>query len=110
MGDFFSDLWGDGLETQLVAEAGSGGGFLDIFKDAAGTVKDFYVAYRQAQAQDDLIRLNQERLARGLSPVSADSLAPQVHVGMSPDTKKLLIVGGIAAGALYMMRGRRGAR
>lgn len=105
--DFFSLDPIEDIDFGDVASAPGASGtssILDMFKSGAGTAKDIYVAVRQAQAQSDVISLNQERVKRGLPPISAESLSPQVNVGMSPSTKRLLTMIALGGGVLYLLR------
>jgi hypothetical protein len=62
------------------------------------------LAYR---TQSDINEINLERARRGqqpLSPAYMQAMAPQVNVGLAPQTKQLLIYGGLAllAGVVLM--------
>lgn len=51
----------------------------------------------------DLTKLNMERVKQGKEPISMDSIAPQVNVGMSPETRTLVIYGAVGLGALILL-------
>jgi hypothetical protein len=75
-------------------------------KDIITGVKETGMALLTLQQQKELNEANLQRAQRGLTPLSPQQFAPQVNVGMSADTKKLLIYGGIAAAALYFLTQR----
>jgi len=55
-------------------------------------------AFLQTQQQHDLMKLNLARAEKGLPPIEASSIAPQVNVGVSGDVQKLIGIGiGLAA-------------
>lgn len=72
-------------EPSLVTEWGNN--FFDLAKQ-----------YFQLEGQRDIIKLNIARAEQGLPPISAESVAPQVNVGLSPETQKLAIYGLVGVG------------
>src|SRR5574340_367336 len=46
--------------------------------------------------QRQLADINLQRAQSGLAPLSASQFAPQMNVGVAPDTQKLIMYGGIA--------------
>jgi hypothetical protein len=46
------------------------------------------------QQMRELQRLNLERARQGLPPIDTSRYAPQVNVGVAPDTQRLLLIGG----------------
>ncbi len=91
--------------TDGTAEPATGWGqdVLDFFKQAVP-------AYYQNRAQSDLIKLNISRAERGLPPIDASGVAPQVNVGMSAGMTKLayVAVGGLVlVGLLSVIKSRK---
>jgi hypothetical protein len=66
-------------------------------------------AYVQYQMQHDLYELNLARAQQGQPPISPQAVAPGVNVGLTPETQKLLIYGGIALIGvfIFMQMGKR---
>jgi len=99
---------------ELAPLAPTGTGSFDwasMAREAGGVLKDIYVTATQADAQRQIIDLNAERARRGLPPLSAEYVSPQVNVGMSPATRTLVTYGAIGLAAVYLlpqlMKGRR---
>lgn len=61
---------------------------------------DLAKQYFQLEGQRDIIKLNIARAEQGLPPISAESVAPQVNVGLSPETQKLAIYGLVGVGLI----------
>ena len=79
----------------------------DILKTIVGT-------YQQKQAIKQTRAENIRREAQGLPPVSTAEIkrqyAPQVEIGISPQIRNMLLIGGLAAGGFFlvnMMQKRR---
>lgn len=54
-----------------------------------------------------LNQLNIERAKRGLSPLNTSAYSPQVNVGLSPDIKQYLLIGGIALAGILLINKKR---
>lgn len=80
-----------------------------IALDTLDFMKQAVPAYFQYQGQSKLIEINLQRLARGEPPLSAESVAPGVNVGLSPETRKLVYIGvaGVLVLGLYYVSKRR---
>lgn len=49
-------------------------------------------------------QINIERAKQGLPPIDSSAIAPQVNVGLSPETQRLILFGGIALIAFLVLR------
>lgn len=90
--------------------SGSGFDWGKVVGQVTGAAKDIFTAKTAGDAAKKIYDLNIARAAKGLPPIKASDVAPQVNVGVSPDVKNLLMVaGGIAAGAwvISQLRSRR---
>lgn len=56
-----------------------------------------------AYNQQQLLEVNVERAKQGLPPISASEIAPTVNVGISPEIKQLLIMGGVGLLLLFLL-------
>lgn len=76
--------------------------FTDWAKSAPTMLKDLYIAHQTGEAQNKLLEVNIERARAGLSPISGESVAPRVNVGVARDTMTSagMIAGGVAAAVL----------
>jgi hypothetical protein len=54
-------------------------------------------------AQQQLNTINIQRAAAGLAPLPSSVVGPTATVGLSSDTKDLLMYGGLAFGALFLL-------
>lgn len=85
--------------TQPVYEtAPAGSGF--NWNNLLTSVKDIYLAKEQADLQRDLYQINVQRAQQGLAPISASQVAPQVNVGVAPDTQRTVMIVGLGAAAI----------
>lgn len=70
-------------------------------------LRDGLTVYNQQRILD----ANIDRAARGLPPINTAQIAPQYNIGLSQDTKNLLVIGGLVLAAMFvfnsMSRGRR---
>jgi hypothetical protein len=87
-------------ETATGAEAVASDSF--TFDSFLQTLKDLVPVYTSYQLSQDLYQLNLERVRQGLPPVDAQSVSPQVNVGLSSDMRMLLMVGGGALLAVLL--------
>jgi hypothetical protein len=60
-----------------------------------------------ADYQRRILNAQLERARQGLPPLQSSEYAPAINVGLSPQTRNLLIYGGIALVAVLLLR-RRG--
>lgn len=70
---------------------------------------DLAKTYLQVDTQRDLLKANISLAERGLPPINAGSIAPQVNVGLSGDMQKLAMVavgGLVLAGLISAVRKR----
>lgn len=89
---------------------------VDKVKDILLGVSSAYLSYEQLQAQKKVMDVQLQRAQAGLPPLAIDMeqyglTGPQVSVGLSPQTKTLLIYGGIGLAAVYLLPkviGKRG--
>jgi hypothetical protein len=54
-------------------------------------------------AQQQLNTINIQRASQGLPPLPSSVVGPTATVGLSTDTQNLLVVGGLAVGALVLL-------
>lgn len=54
------------------------------------TARDLLTVYNQQRILD----ANMERAARGLPPLNTAQYAPTYNVGLAPDTRNMLLIGG----------------
>jgi hypothetical protein len=78
------------------------------FDKFLSTFKEILPAYANYQLTRDLYDLNLERAKMGLPPVNAQDVSPQLNVGISRDTQNMLIIGGIAIVAVFLLSRKRG--
>ena len=85
-------------------------------KDLLVGVSSAYLTYEQLAAQKKVLYYQLERARAGLPPAAIDMeqyglTGPRVSVGLSPQTKTLLIYGGVGLAAVYLLPkliGKRG--
>ena len=88
---------------------------LPIYNAQGDVIGDTDTGLDTSNPQSMVTALNSEALyltnlwrqARGLPPVNPSLSAPTVNVGLSPEAKQMLMVGGIGLVALLLLR-RRG--
>lgn len=98
------------IGLSAVTEVGTGA-TLDVtepgyFDKVLAALKEIAPAYAQYQMARDLYSLNMERAKQGLPPIDASAVSPQINVGLSPDVKTLLILGGVGL-TIMMLAARR---
>ncbi len=81
---------------------------IDKVKDILLGVSSAYLTYEQLQAQKKVMSAQLARAQAGLPPLAIDMeqyglTGPSVSVGLSPQTKSLLIYGGGALAAVYLL-------
>lgn len=67
------------------------------------TARDLLTVYNQQRILD----ANMERAARGLPPLSTAQYAPTYNVGLSPDTRNMLMIGGGLLLAVVLLSRRK---
>lgn len=91
----------------------------DTFKNLITVAGQAYLTKEQMDAQKKLTDIQLSRVQQGLAPLNIDPTTmglpgASVNFGVSTDTKKWLMYGGIGAGLLFlfhsMFGGRRGRR
>lgn len=90
-------------ELAPVSPTGSGFDWASMAREAGGVLTDLYKTASAANAQQKILDLNAERAKRGLPPISAESISPQVNVGMSPQTRQLVMYAALGLGAAYVL-------
>lgn len=68
-------------------------------RDIANNIKDLVTLYNQQQ----ILNANIDRAKQGLPPINTAQIAPTYNVGLAPDTKNMLIIGGIALIAVLLL-------
>lgn len=79
------------------------------YEKVADTVLNILPSYAAYKGQQSLIKLNIERAKQGLPPVDTASVSPQVNVGISADSKRIVYfaLGGAALIALVALTRKR---
>lgn len=82
-------------------------GWVDSIKNLALTFAQTYLTKQQVDAQKKVLDIQLERARQGLAPLDLDlsqyGLTPTANVGLAPDTRTLLMWGGIALAAVYLL-------
>lgn len=104
-------------DTSAASSTGASPSWLDTIKNLVTAAGTAYLTKSQVDAQKDILDMQLTRARQGLSPLAIDPTTfglpgPSVNVGLSSDTSKLLMYGGLAAAALllfstFMKHGRR---
>jgi hypothetical protein len=79
-----------GITSLVDDQASSGQSWIDSLAAAVSTVA---ATYQQKQLLDVQI----QRARQGLPPLDVSAYAPGVRVGLSEDTQRMLVIGGVAA-------------
>lgn len=73
-----------------------------------GGIQQLAPTYAQFQLSKDLYSLNMQRVRQGLPPVDASAISPQVRVGLTPETRFMVIgLGAVALIAVLALARRR---
>lgn len=98
---FLDTLFSSDLSAPTSAEAAlpADNGSFD-WNQAIGDLGQLYQTYTQAQLTKDLYQTNLQRQAQGLAPIPASAVAPQVNVGVAPDTQKTIMYVGLGGAAI----------
>lgn len=97
---------GDVLAT--ASEAPATKTFSQTLQDIATIAGQVYLTREQLQAQRQVLDMQLQRAQQGLPPLNIDPSqygVPRAEVGLSSDTRQLLIYGGIGFGALLLFMG-----
>lgn len=82
-------------------------GFADLLSNVIKSAASIFLTKAQVDAQGKLLDAQLARAKAGLPPLNIDpanyGLQTTVGVGLAPATKQLLMYGGIAAGALWLL-------
>lgn len=88
--------------NQAIADSSDGESWID-------TLKKIVPALTMTAQQYQLMQLNIERAKQGLPPIDiATYSGVGVNVGLSPDTQKLIIYGGLALLVVLFLRSKKG--
>lgn len=84
----------------------------DKIKDIVFGVSQAYLTAQQLNAQKKVLDMQLARAKQGLPPLEIDMqqyglTGPAVQVGMSPETRNLLIYGAVGLAAVYLLGRRR---
>lgn len=96
-------LRGMGATEELVAGDVFGPGYENDL--GFNSVSDILIAINNARQQDQLYKLNIERVRQGLPPISSQTLAPTYNFGLSNDTQKLVIGAVVIVGLIALFKG-----
>jgi len=108
------DPFGENAFAQDVPNVGTsltnpaaGSNWFDGLISSAEKLGTAWMGYEQAR---DIQQLNLELVRQGKEPISQADIAPQVRVGIAPDTQRMMMIGGIGLLALLafgmMTRGK----
>ena len=80
----------------------------DKIKDIVLGVSQAYLTYEQMRAQKKVMDMQLQRAQAGLTPLDINMeqyglTGPSVSVGLSPTTRNVLIYGGAALAAVYLL-------
>lgn len=78
-----------------------------IWDRLSSTIEKLLPFYAQYKQQRELIKLNIERAKQGLPPIEAEQIAPQVRVGLTSDTQRLLLFGVIGVIGVLLLATRK---
>lgn len=98
---------GDVSATPSVSPSASPASPVTAWGDQILTIAKGVLGVKQA---NDLVKINIARAEAGLSPIDQSGIAPQVNVGLSAQTQKLVIGGALALGALMLFKTVMGRR
>jgi hypothetical protein len=102
-------LSGIGLADPVATatEAPPSSTLVQTIKDIANIAAQGYLTREQIKAQQQILNLNLQRAQQNLPMLNIDpaqyGLQPSVGVGLTDDTKQLLLYGGIGIGALWLL-------
>lgn len=82
-----------------VGLAGVDDGSSGTLQDITSGIRDLITAYNQQQ----ILQANIDLAKQGKPPINTAQLAPTYNVGLAPDTKNLLILGGLALVAVLLL-------
>ncbi len=112
-----AQLNGLGLSSDPLAsatEAPASSTLVKTIADIANIAAQTYLTREQIQAQNKILNLNLQRAQQGLSMLDINpaqyGLQPSVGVGLTGDTKTLLMYGGLGIGALWLLSMATGSR
>lgn len=97
-GDAFNGLSGLGETVPAATESN----WWDKIISGLQTIVPTYAQYQMSR---DLYSLNLERTKKGLPPIDASALSPQVQVGATPQT--LMVIGALGIGLIWVLSRRR---
>jgi hypothetical protein len=105
-GTFDPGIYDPGMSTDTGTSASSGASdssASSILNSVLNSIGPVATAYNTQQ----IMNANLQRAQKGLPPLDQSAYAPQVSVGLSSDTKSMLMIAAIGLGLLLFMR-RRG--
>lgn len=112
-----AQLNGIGLSSDPIAtatEAPASSSLVKTISDIANIAAQAYLTKEQIKSQQMILNTNLQRMQQGLSPLDINpaqyGLQPSVGVGLTGDTKQLLMVGAFGVGALWLLSMATGKR
>lgn len=112
-----AQLNGIGLSSDPVTaatEAPASSTLVKTISEIANIAAQTYLTREQIQAQNRILNINLQRAQQGLSMLDINpaqyGLQPSVGVGLTGDTKQLLMFGGLGIGALWLLSMATGKR
>lgn len=112
-----AQLSGIGLSSDPIAastQAPASSTLVKTISDIANIAAQAYLTREQIKSQQSILNTNLQRMQQGLAPLDIDpaqyGLQPSVGVGVTADTKQLLMYGGLGIGALWLLSMVTGSR
>ena len=76
----------------------------DWLANVPNWIKDIQLAVNTQK----LLDLNIQRAQQGLPPITAQSVAPTLNLGMSPEVQKMVMIAAVGLGAVILLSRRKG--
>lgn len=94
--------------TSMATTAPTSSSLSQTFMDIAQVAAQTYLTKTQIDAQKKILNMNLDRAKQGLTPLDINPAnyglpGPSVGVGMTEDTKKFLMFGGLGLAALFLV-------
>lgn len=112
-----AQLSGFGLSTDPVVastEAPATRTFAQTIQDIAAMAAQTYLTKKQIDAQGQILTVQLQRAQQGLAPLDINpaqyGLQPSIGVGVTADTKEMLMYGALGIGGLWLLSTFMGRR
>ena len=87
--------------TNIVETAKDNPGILDNLAANLDKILASIVSYRQSEK---ILDINLERAKKGLPPINAESVAPTVNIGVSPNVLNMVLLGAGIIAVAYLVK------